>query len=775
MKSKSKRQKISYQVEYEDSVSSRRHNILKKDRISNLPYNVLIHILSFLPTKHAVGTSILSTKWKNLWTSVPNLDFEDDLLLQGRRPGNESIGDLRVSFLSFVDRVLILHNAPNIHRFRLKCGQNFKSSHVNAWIYAALLRYAQELDLCVPMKNYKSLHCDLFRSKSLVYLKLGTKFVLNVPAFVRLPCLRTLHLNSIEFLDDHSTHKLISSCPVLEKLFIEECGMKNIRCFNISAPALKCLIMECAIIDEYNTELCEYKIVIDAPNLEYLRLYDYVAEGYHLKNLNSLTEAQVHVDLSTRKLEQMGHAYYGQQVLELIKGIHNVKVLHLTGDSMEALKLSSCDLPTLHNVSHLEIDVNKNIGWQLLPDLLKSVPNLQALYFGMVSLPGNASIKDLRVTFSSFVDRVLNLNNAPHIHRVRVKCGQNYKPSHVNAWIDSALWRNVQELDLCVPMRNYKSLHCGLFTSKSLVYLKLGTNFVLSVPAFVLLPSLRTLHLNSIEFSDDDSTHKLFSSCPVLEELFIVECGMKNICCFNISAPVLKRLTMEFTIEGEYNTEFCEYKIIIDTPTLEYFRLHDYVAEGYDLKNLKSLTEAEVHVDLSTQKLEQMSHAYYGQAVLKLIKGICSVKVLHLTGDSMEALKSSGCDLPMLHNVSHLKLNVNKHIGWQLLPDLLKSLPNLLALYFPMGLVHKWGGDCQWHPPEWVPCCLLFRLKRISIWEFQGQKGEFKMVKYLLQNARVLRMFSIRTNHLTKEEELKITKELLLLPRGSVTCQVVCS
>ena len=53
---------------------------------------------------------------------------------------------------------------------------------------------------------------------------------------------------------------------------------------------------------------------------------------------------------------------------------------------MKALKLSSCGLPTLHNVSHLEIDVNKNIGWQLLPDLLKSVPNLQALYFGMVSL-----------------------------------------------------------------------------------------------------------------------------------------------------------------------------------------------------------------------------------------------------------------------------------------------------------------------------------------------------------------------------------------------------
>lgn len=123
---------------------------------------------------------------------------------------------------------------------------------------------------------------------------------------------------------------------MLEQLFIEECGMKNIRCFNISAHALKCLAMECAILDnEYATEFCGYRIVIDAPKLEYLRLYDYVAEGYHFKNLKSLIEAQVHVDLSPQRIEQRDRAYNGQKVLELIKGIHNVKVLHLTGDSME--------------------------------------------------------------------------------------------------------------------------------------------------------------------------------------------------------------------------------------------------------------------------------------------------------------------------------------------------------------------------------------------------------------------------------------------------------
>ena len=320
--------------EAEDRVYHREKE--EKDGINRLPYKVLCHILSFLPTKYAVGTSILSTTWKNLWSSVPNLDFDDELLLHGRRPGNKSTQDLRVSFSSFVERVLKLHNAPRIHRFHLKCSQDYEPSQLNAWICSAVWGKVQELDLCFPMRNSKySLYCGLFTSTSLVYLKLGTKFVLNVPASVLLPSLRTLHLNSIEFSDDESTLKLFSSCPVLEELSIAKCGMKRIRCFKISAPILKRLTIECAIEDEYSTEFCEYKIIIDTPALEYFRLYDFVAEGYDLKNLKSLTEAQLHVELSTPKLEQKGYAYYGQRQLELMKGICNVKILHLTGDYME--------------------------------------------------------------------------------------------------------------------------------------------------------------------------------------------------------------------------------------------------------------------------------------------------------------------------------------------------------------------------------------------------------------------------------------------------------
>jgi len=47
------------------------------DRVSSLPDSIICHILSFLPTKYIVATSILPKRWKPLWLSVSTLDFID--------------------------------------------------------------------------------------------------------------------------------------------------------------------------------------------------------------------------------------------------------------------------------------------------------------------------------------------------------------------------------------------------------------------------------------------------------------------------------------------------------------------------------------------------------------------------------------------------------------------------------------------------------------------------------------------------------------------------
>ncbi|CAI8587146.1 unnamed protein product [Vicia faba] len=50
---------------------------LVQDRINDLPDPILCHILSYLSTKLAVRTSILSRRWKTIWLSVPTFDMFD--------------------------------------------------------------------------------------------------------------------------------------------------------------------------------------------------------------------------------------------------------------------------------------------------------------------------------------------------------------------------------------------------------------------------------------------------------------------------------------------------------------------------------------------------------------------------------------------------------------------------------------------------------------------------------------------------------------------------
>ena len=55
---------------------SKRQKPEEADRISNLPNSLLCRILLFLTTKEGVVISILSSRWKTLWTLVPKLDFD---------------------------------------------------------------------------------------------------------------------------------------------------------------------------------------------------------------------------------------------------------------------------------------------------------------------------------------------------------------------------------------------------------------------------------------------------------------------------------------------------------------------------------------------------------------------------------------------------------------------------------------------------------------------------------------------------------------------------
>uniref|UniRef100_A0A1J3JIB9 F-box/LRR-repeat protein n=1 Tax=Noccaea caerulescens TaxID=107243 RepID=A0A1J3JIB9_NOCCA len=77
------------------------------DLFSNLPNELLCHILSFLTTKESALTSVLSKRWRTLFAFLPNLDLDDSVFLLSEEGKREKPGILQ-SFMDFVDRVLAL-------------------------------------------------------------------------------------------------------------------------------------------------------------------------------------------------------------------------------------------------------------------------------------------------------------------------------------------------------------------------------------------------------------------------------------------------------------------------------------------------------------------------------------------------------------------------------------------------------------------------------------------------------------------------------------------
>ncbi|KAK9269149.1 hypothetical protein L1049_000918 [Liquidambar formosana] len=344
-----------------------------EDRISRLPDMTLVNVLYYLPTKQAVATSVLSKRWRSLWALVPRLDFDDSLFLHPQ-DGDANPVETTVSFMNFVNRVLILRTY--IPEFKLKCTR-YDSFHVNAWILAALRCHVQELDICITPKPSFKLSYDVFAFQELVYIKLGRTFVLDVPKSVCLPKLEVLCLDSIEFRDDDSICKLISSCPVLEELSVENCGFKNIRVFCVSAPKLKTLIISCSISkkDDYSTRNCVFEIVVDAPALETLFYSDFVARGYSLGTLQCLHH--VGFDVLYR---QEGKDICNKRLLDLLFGVANSESLALSGFSVMAFSLLKkyFFLPKFNYLTRLLLEVNEYCG-PLLTIFLENSPNLEIL------------------------------------------------------------------------------------------------------------------------------------------------------------------------------------------------------------------------------------------------------------------------------------------------------------------------------------------------------------------------------------------------------------
>ncbi|KAH7688265.1 RNI-like protein [Dioscorea alata] len=198
------------------------------DRISNLPSELKKKILECLPIKDAVRTSILSTKWRYVWASLQNLVFDDKDFIS-----DEEFDDM---FLDFVDRCLLLHDAP-ILKFHLM--MEFDSSPpIDRWILVVSRKEVENFRLVVsgPLDDMYKVHSSLFSCHELKHLWLANCVITLPRNFKGLDKLNTLRLHEI-IISNCDLSYLVSSCTQLQQL--ELVSLKNDNSLDIEGKEEK--------------------------------------------------------------------------------------------------------------------------------------------------------------------------------------------------------------------------------------------------------------------------------------------------------------------------------------------------------------------------------------------------------------------------------------------------------------------------------------------------------------------------------------------------------
>ncbi|KAK9271362.1 hypothetical protein L1049_026952 [Liquidambar formosana] len=204
---------------------------MELDKISNLPAHIMDKIFSKLSIKDAVRTSVLSSKWRYKWVTIPHLVFDNQCLSLSSH--DQTL--LKNKLVNTVDHVLLLHTGP-IQTFKLSHRDLLGVADIDRWIlYLSRSSFKEFILEIWKGQRYKLPSC-LYSCQTLVHLELFNCLLKPPSTFNGFRCLKSLDLQHITMAQD-IFEKLISSCHLLEKLTLM--NFEGFSRLNIQAPNLQ--------------------------------------------------------------------------------------------------------------------------------------------------------------------------------------------------------------------------------------------------------------------------------------------------------------------------------------------------------------------------------------------------------------------------------------------------------------------------------------------------------------------------------------------------------
>ncbi|XP_010512852.2 PREDICTED: putative F-box/LRR-repeat protein At5g25860 [Camelina sativa] len=361
--------------------------------INSFPDEILAKILSFLPTKRAASTSLISKRWRylfplmfQLFASQHHLLFDYSDLVYPEE-GKRERGDVHESFRDFVDKTLSRCNS--VKKLSLKCPRSSPTTETDQWLRRALELGVVDLDLRIPLcftSCWQVMPTSFFTIKTLVKLTLEIErgpHRTHIYENVFLPVLKSLFLHAVYYTCATLCDKFLPGCPVLEELFLNYCStpLYERSIYSISHKTLKRLTLN------YNNTIPHCRIMrFNTPSLVYLDFSGSAPTPCSTaKFVDSLVEAKQDVFLDSNpnlteqdvELKRQYEAY--MNLCTIMHWMRNVKTLSLASASVKYMYSRCVALPFFSNLVKLHFESNTQQGWEVLRRMLNKSSKLETL------------------------------------------------------------------------------------------------------------------------------------------------------------------------------------------------------------------------------------------------------------------------------------------------------------------------------------------------------------------------------------------------------------
>ncbi|RDX97661.1 F-box protein, partial [Mucuna pruriens] len=328
------RMKDSSVVEYGETSKfaredKRKNCSAKEDRLSNLPDEIIHRVLSFADALSAVQTSVLSKRWKHLWTSLPVLNFDSSSLPDS------------LLFPSFVDHFFACRDASsNVRVLNLACHDDLHDGHLvdsvidHVTLTPSISAAIQALSIlaeCVVAKLPQLSVCQ-----SLTSLKLA-----DISAEIAATMFDFASLEQLYLLDCHfecgsgELLDLFRGCINLRCLFLHDCQFYGkIKRFEIFAPSLTHLSLSRMRIDEVFDSDCVVELF--TPKLQSFSYRDSDLYDFSIKlDLSLVEKVDIVVDCLTLTMDPD----FSLRLIEFFEVMGSAKFVSLSPDIIEVLSM----------------------------------------------------------------------------------------------------------------------------------------------------------------------------------------------------------------------------------------------------------------------------------------------------------------------------------------------------------------------------------------------------------------------------------------------------